>query len=161
MICDYTLLKPQTTTYDIISKCTESANDDKISIYIKPCYINLAHDLLLKAKNNIKIGTVIGFPDGSSTVTVKMAEIKEAIQNGVKEIDLILNTSFIKSGEFSTLQNDISFLVKYIHNNDLIVNLVTDISSLNTVEKSLIYNIYRVSDADTLKDFNIYNINIS
>ncbi|MDO5517415.1 MAG: hypothetical protein Q4F66_07655 [Clostridium sp.] len=161
MNCDYSLLKPQTTTYDIISKCSELDNNDKTSIYVKPCYLNLAHDLILKYKSSIRIGAVIGFPDGSSTLNVKMAEINEAIQNGVDEIDLILNTSFIKSGEFTTLQDDISFLVRYIHRNNLFANLVTDISSLNRIEKSFIFNIYSFSGADTLKDFNIYNVSIS
>ena len=161
MSCDYSLLKAKTTTYDILSKCSKFSNADKISIYVKPCHVTLVHDLIFKDNRSIKLGTVIGFPDGSSTVTVKMTEIKEALLNGVNEFDLILNTSYIKSGEFGTLKNDILSLVKYIHRNNKFVNLVTNINLLNRTEKSFIYNIYSTSGADTIKDINIYNININ
>jgi len=96
-IIDHTLLKANATKNDIIKLCEEAKEYDFAAVCVNPYYVSLAKKNLEKTK--IKVATVIGFPLGCTTKTVKVIETRDAIANGADEIDMVINISALKSGD--------------------------------------------------------------
>ena len=105
---DHTLLKPTATRSEIDALCHEAMIYKTASVCIPQCYVEYA------ALNfpELNICTVIGFPLGYSTTTAKCAEAEDAIKNGANEIDMVVNLTDVKNGNFDAVTSEIK-LLKY------------------------------------------------
>ena len=74
---DHTVLKPETTKAQILTLCQEAKEHDFASVCVNPTWVKTAADLL--KDSSIKVCTVIGFPLGATTSSVKAFETRDAI----------------------------------------------------------------------------------
>ena len=102
---DHTLLKPNATQEEIGKLCQEARQYRFASVCVNPAYVGLCAKLL--RGSDVKVCTVIGFPLGSTTPTVKAIEARDAIANGADEIDMVINIGALKSGNDSLVLEDI------------------------------------------------------
>ncbi|PBK76773.1 deoxyribose-phosphate aldolase [Armillaria solidipes] len=106
---DHTLLKPDATPAQIDALC-----DEAIKFKFKSCCVNGANIPQVTAR---LAGTstipcaVIGFPLGASKMEVKAFEASQAISDGAKEIDMVLNVGALKAGDYSLVFSDIRAVV--------------------------------------------------
>ena len=91
---DHTLLKQDATWEQIKTLCDEGMQYHVASVCIPPCYVKEARDYVA---DRLKICTVIGFPNGYQTTAVKVAETKEAVEDGADEIDMVININRVKA----------------------------------------------------------------
>ena len=106
---DLTLLKPQIATKDIEVFIREAQKYPFASVCIPPYHVRKAAEIL--KGSHTKVGTVIGFPLGYQTTSVKLYEAREAVESGAEEIDMVMNISAFKSGEMTMVQDEISEIV--------------------------------------------------
>mgnify|MGYP001363591004 FL=1 len=85
---DHTLLKAFATWEDIQKLCDEALEYQTASVCIPPNYIKRIHDTY---GDKINICTVVGFPLGYSTTKAKLAEVEQAVEDGVGEVDMVIN----------------------------------------------------------------------
>ncbi|MBI5245145.1 MAG: deoxyribose-phosphate aldolase [Elusimicrobia bacterium] len=102
---DHTLLKPNATQDEIVKLCEEARKHSFASVCVNPSYVPLCAKLLKGSL--VKVCTVIGFPLGSTTPTVKAIEARDAIANGAEEIDMVINVGALKSGNDAFVKDDI------------------------------------------------------
>ncbi len=102
---DHTLLKANSTQEEIGKLCEDARKYCFASVCINPAYVTLASRLL--RGSGVKVCTVIGFPLGSSTPTIKAIEARDAIANGADEIDMVINIGALKSGNDRLVLDDI------------------------------------------------------
>jgi deoxyribose-phosphate aldolase len=102
---DHTLLKPNATQEEIAKLCDEAKQYCFASVCINPSYVALASRFL--RGSGVKVCTVVGFPLGSTTPTVKSIEARDAIANGADEIDMVINIGALKSGNDVMVYDDI------------------------------------------------------
>ena len=102
---DHTLLKPNATQEEIAKLCEEARAYCFASVCINPSYVALAARLL--SGSGVKVCTVVGFPLGSTTPTVKSIESRDAMANGADEIDMVINIGALKSGNDAIVLDDI------------------------------------------------------
>jgi deoxyribose-phosphate aldolase len=102
---DHTMLKPNATQDEIAKLCEEARKYSFASVCINPSYVSLASKLLKGSP--VKVCTVIGFPLGSTTPTVKAIEARDAMANGADEIDMVINVGALKSGNDAAVKDDI------------------------------------------------------
>lgn len=107
---DHSLLRPELTRKDVEEGCAIAAQYHVASVCVRPCDVKLAVKLL--ADSDVEVGTVVGFPHGSNTTEVKVAETKQAVAEGATEIDMVLNIGQLLSGDFEAVQNDIAAVVE-------------------------------------------------
>ncbi len=107
---DHTLLKPEAREEDIKKLCEEAVRYDFKSVCVNPCWVAVASELL--AESDVKVCTVIGFPLGASHSKVKEFEVKNAVENGADEIDMVINIGFLKSKKYDLVENEIKNIVK-------------------------------------------------
>lgn len=93
---DHTLLK-QTATWEQIRKiCDDAIVNHTASVCIPPCYVKRAKEYV---KDQMKICTVIGFPNGNMTTETKVFETRDAVEKGADEIDMVINVGMLKEGD--------------------------------------------------------------
>ena len=91
--CDHTLLHQDATFDDIRALCDDAIKYGTASVCIPPCYVKEAKQYV---GDRMKICTVIGFPNGNMTTTVKVLETFDAIDKGADEIDMVINIGRLK-----------------------------------------------------------------
>ena len=102
---DHTLLKPESTTTQILKLCEEAKKYDFASVCVNPTHIALCSKAL--QGSDVKVCTVIGFPLGANTSACKAFETKDAILNGAQEIDMVLNIGALIEGNYELVKQDI------------------------------------------------------
>lgn len=127
---DYTFLKPTATERDIINVCKIAKAHNYFSVCINGCYVKIAKQLL--KNTNLKVCTVVGFPFGASSTESKIAEAKNAIEDGADEIDLVINLGYLKSRNYVSVLRDISDVKRAI--GSVTLKVIIEISELNKNE---------------------------
>ena len=89
---DNTILKPNGTKLEIQKFAKDSLSYDFATLCVLPGHIEYIRDIL--KGSDIKVATVVGFPLGLNTIETKVFETKDAIKNGVHEIDMVINIFF-------------------------------------------------------------------
>lgn len=107
---EHTLLKPDATAADIINLCEDAKKYQLGGVCINPCYVALARHLL--TGTGVKVITVIGFPLGATYPEVKVLEAKMAAENHADEVDMVMNISAFKTGDYQAVENEIKMVVE-------------------------------------------------
>lgn len=143
---DHTLLK-QTATWDQIrSLCDDAIRYQTASVCIPPCYVRKAKEYV---KDQMRICTVIGFPNGNTTTAVKAFETKEALDSGADEIDMVINIGALKEGNDSYIQNEIRTLKEICGSH--ILKVIIETCLLTEEEKVRMCQIVTQAGADFIK----------
>lgn len=103
---DHTLLKADTSLEEIKQLCTEAADYNFASVCVPSYFVKPAYNML--RSTSVKVCTVVGFPLGNSNTHAKVEEAKQAISDGAKEIDMVINQAAIKSNDWNAVLSDIS-----------------------------------------------------
>lgn len=146
---DHTLLKADATPDDIKQLCSEALQYEFASVCVNPSYVPLCYSML--KDSIVKVCTVIGFPLGATTTTVKKAEAEEAIANGAKEIDMVINIGRLKQGDYNYIFNDINQVVLTAKRNRAICKVIIETSLLTDEEKVKACVISKEAKADFVK----------
>lgn len=143
---DHTLLKPVATWEDIKKICDEAKEMKVASVCIPPSYVKQASEYL---KDEIPVCTVIGFPLGYSTTKIKIEEAKDAIQNGAKEIDMVINIGDAKSGLFDKIEEEIRQIKEAVGSH--ILKVIIETCYLTENEKISLCKVVSNAKADFIK----------
>lgn len=82
-----------------------------IGAHAMPCYVRRLSDLL-SDHHHILVGGVVGFPFGSSRTEVKVLETRLSVEDGAREIDVVQNVGFLRSGWDERVVEDIRAVVE-------------------------------------------------
>jgi deoxyribose-phosphate aldolase len=110
---DHSLLNPSLTTWELEEGIALAVRYDVASVCILPFY--LARCAKLLAGTRIHAGTTIGFPHGGHTTAIKIAETLHALGDGGQELDVVINISKARSGDWQYVRSELSALVEPIH----------------------------------------------
>lgn len=109
-IIDHTLLKADATQAEIIKLCAEAKEFNFASVCVNPSMVKLASEELKGC--DVDVCTVIGFPLGATTSEVKAFEVKNTIENGATEVDMVINIGKLKDRDLEYVKNDIKAVVE-------------------------------------------------
>lgn len=105
---DHTLLKPDATWDAIKVLCDEAVAYKAASVCIPPNYVKRVAD----EYPDLVICTVVGFPLGYQTTKVKLAETRQALAEGATEIDMVIDVTDVKNGDYRKVTEEIRALKK-------------------------------------------------
>jgi len=108
-VIDYTLVRPDATQSDLAQACADAKKYGFACVVVQSGNVARARDLL--AGSLVKVCSVVGFPHGASTTTVKIVEAMEAMKNGAVELDIVVNLGMVKSGRFDAMEVDIKNVI--------------------------------------------------
>lgn len=107
-LIDHTLLAPQATKGEIKKLCEEAMQYHFASVCVNPCFVAYCAELL--KGSGVNVCTVIGFPLGANTTTIKALETQQALADGANEIDMVINVGALKDKDYDYVENEIKAL---------------------------------------------------
>lgn len=145
-ICDHTLLLQTATWSEIQQICDDAMKYNTASVCIPPCYVKQASEYM---GDKMTVCTVIGFPNGNCTTATKVFETKDAIANGAKEIDMVINVGQLKAKNYDYVLNEIKEIKAAC--GDKILKVIIETCLLTDEEKIEMCEIVTESGADFIK----------
>lgn len=142
---DHTQLKAFAKWEDIEKLCDEAVEYQTASVCIPPAYIKRVHD---KYQDKINICTVVGFPLGYSVTSAKVAEVEQALKDS-NEIDMVVNISDVKNGDYDKVEEEIRTLKKACGNH--ILKVIIETCYLTEDEKIAMCKAVTNAGADYIK----------
>ena len=95
-----------------IRECVRNAKEFHfIAVHSLPCWVTFLKELLADSPD-ILVGAPVGFPSGAHRTEIKVAEAKLLIQDGVQEMDMMLNVGKLRTGEDRFCEEDIRAVVQ-------------------------------------------------
>ena len=119
---DHALLSPTLDTDVLEAGCAMAAAYDVASICIMPYYVKRCAEIL--SGTTVLPSTVIGFPHGGQMTSTKIAESKQAIEDGAIELDMVVNISAVLSERWRYVQDEIKAIVDVAHAADRKVKVI-------------------------------------
>lgn len=129
---DHTLLRPDCTLADIKKLCEEAIEYGFAAVCVPPYFVGRASQFV-EAKD-VKTATVIGFPMGYTTTVSKVEEIKRAIDDGVDELDVVINLAAVKSGNWKDVQSDLDRMITAAHLKRKLIKVILETGLLTDEE---------------------------
>jgi len=142
---DHTLLAATASWAEIEQLCNEALKYNTASVCIPPCYI----ERIKKAFPDINICTVVGFPLGYDSVTVKAACAQAAIDDGAGELDMVINLTDVKNGKFGAIGVEIATLKAIA--GPRILKVIVETCYLTEQEKTTLCKVVTEAGADYIK----------
>lgn len=146
---DHTLLRPDATEQQIAQLCDEAAAHGFAAVCVPPCYVALVAAQL--AGTGVAVATVIGFPLGYATSSVKFKEAEVALYDGATELDMVINISALKSGQSAAIQAEILDLADLCHVHQALLKVIIETALLTEAEMVLACQLCVAGEADFVK----------
>ena len=144
--CDHTLLRTDCTAAEIRALCDDAIRFGCASVCIPPAHVAGAKRYV---NGQMKICTVIGFPNGYNTTAAKVFETEDAVKNGADEIDMVINIGALKSKNLTLVEEDIQAVVEA--SGDRLVKVIIETCLLTETEKVVACQIAKLAGADFVK----------
>jgi deoxyribose-phosphate aldolase len=119
---DHSLLRPELDDAFVEDGCRLAATYDVASVCVPPVHVRRARAIL--DGTDVAVGTVVGFPHGYCTTATKVAETRGALDDGAREIDMVLQIGALRSGRDADVEADIRAVVDAAHGAGAIVKVI-------------------------------------
>ncbi|HEY0870222.1 MAG TPA: deoxyribose-phosphate aldolase [Acidothermaceae bacterium] len=146
---DHSLLRPELTLHDVTLGCEIAASHEVMSVCCKPA--DVVHASRLLAHSSVKVGTVVGFPHGSSSTETKVFEAQGALEDGARELDMVINIGRLRGGEHAYVAADIRAIVEVAATAGALVKVIFENVYLTDDQKVLACHLTEEAGADFVK----------
>jgi deoxyribose-phosphate aldolase len=121
-LIDHAVLQPTQTDDDLREACRLCVEVGVASVCVKPSMVPLAAELL--AGSQVVPSTVIGFPHGCTTTGTKVCETEIAVEQGAREVDMVVNIGRALAGDWQFVGDDIRAVVEAAKANGAITKVI-------------------------------------
>ncbi len=143
---DHTLLSQSATWEEIRQICDDGIKYGCASVCIPASFVKAAAEYV---DGKIPVCTVIGFPNGYSTTAAKCFEAEDAVKNGAKEIDMVINIGTLKDKRYDFILDEINAVKAACHGR--LLKVIIETCLLTDDEKIKMCEIVSESGADFIK----------
>src|SRR5256885_1535119 len=144
---DHTLLKPEATRDEVVKLCEEARKHRFASVCVNTTWVPLCKAML--AGTDVMVCAVVGFPLGAMAPSAKAYEAREAMRQGAREIDMVINIGALKSGDYETVFEDICRVVNAAAPAQ--VKVILETSALDTEQKIIGCTLSKLAGAAFVK----------
>lgn len=160
-LIDYTYLKTDTNIDKIKQICNEAKEFKFYSVCIRPEFVSYAKEFL--RDSNVKVCTVISFPEGTDKPIMKYRESERCIIDGADEIDMVMNYKLLKKAskiedeeerndELEIIRKEISDIARLCHGiNSVTLKVIIESGELTLEQTKLACDICVESGTDFVK----------
>jgi deoxyribose-phosphate aldolase len=132
-LVDHTLLKPEATPAQVLSLCREAREHSFAAVCVNPVWVRTCAAELAGA--GVAVATVAGFPLGASVAEVKAAEAARAVEDGAREVDMVLCVGALEAGDHRLVERDVAAVVDACRPGGAIVKVIVEAALLTDEEK--------------------------
>jgi deoxyribose-phosphate aldolase len=146
---DHSLLRPMMTQEELEAGCGIAREYDVASVCIMPYYLRRCAELL--AGCSVVPSTVIGFPHGANRTSVKVFEAERALDDGGLELDMVVNVSKVRSGDWGYVRDDVRAVLEPTHARGAKLKVIFENCYLDDAQKIRLCEICGELRADWVK----------
>jgi deoxyribose-phosphate aldolase len=119
---DHSLVRPELTDDEVRSGCELARRYQVASVSVRPCDLETAVRVL--EGSSVTVGSVAGFPHGSSTTAVKLYEARDVLRRGAREIDMVLNIARLRSRQFEYVETELLQMAETCHKEGALLKVI-------------------------------------
>jgi len=146
---DHSLLNPTLTTRELEEGCALAIRYHVASVCILPYALARCAELL--AGTGVKASTTIGFPHGGHTTAIKLAEARQALEDGGQELDAVINIGKARSGDWRYVRDELAALADTTHVGGAKLKVIFENAYLDDPQKIRLCEICAQIGADWVK----------
>jgi len=146
---DHAALKADMTDADIVAACELGKKYGTATVCVRPSDVPLAAKEL--AGSGVDVSAVVGFPHGAHKPEAKALEARLAIEDGAKELDMVMNVGKFLSGDFEWVKRDIAGVVAEAKGKGVLVKVILESTYLTLEQVAKACEIARDGGADFVK----------
>jgi deoxyribose-phosphate aldolase len=146
---DHTLLKPEATPAEIEKLCNEAKEYHFAAACVNPPYVKQCAASL--RGTDVDVAAVVGFPLGAHTTETKVFETKQAIADGAREIDMVINIGALKAKQYDFVRDDIRAVCDAAHAGGALLKVIIEAALLTDDEKVRACELSKEAGADFVK----------
>jgi deoxyribose-phosphate aldolase len=145
---DHTILKPEADRAALDTLCEEAILHGFKAACVNSGWISYVAEKL--KGTNIAVCSVVGFPLGAMCYPAKAYEARQAVEDGARELDMVLNVGAMKSGDIKAVEQDIR-AVRLEAPSPIILKVIIETCLLTHDEKVKACEIAKNTGADFVK----------
>jgi deoxyribose-phosphate aldolase len=147
---DSTNVKAVATKSEIEKLCNEAVQYGFRCAVVNAVYVKFAAKLL--EGSDVKVCSTVGFPFGVSLSEIKALEAVKAVEYGAEELDMVINLSALKSGDYEFVKRDVAAVVDVKRlSGEIIVKVIIETAYLTDDEKIIACKLVKEAGADFVK----------
>ena len=130
---DHSIVRPNASRAEVAQFAETAVRLGTATLTVQPHYIRFAAEQV--RGSGVLVGTVVGFPHGNETPSMKLYQAKEVLDLGAEEIDMVMNIPALKNREAEVFIRDIEGVVRAAEGKT--VKVITENCYLTEQEKEL------------------------
>lgn len=142
---DHTMLTATASWDEIKQMCEDGIKYNTATVCVPPCYVKRVR----AAYPNLRLGSVAGFPLGFTSLAVKSLEVHALVEEGIDEIDMVINLTDVKNGDFDSVKTELSVLKQIMGTK--ILKVIIETCYLTEEEKIMMCKVVTEAGADYIK----------
>lgn len=146
---DISAVRTHHTLSDIEENVEYARKYKFINVHVLPCWIKILAPMLADIEG-VYVGAPCGFPSGASTTETKLCEAKQMIQDGVQEMDIVMNVGKFKNKEDDYVLSELKQIITLTPDN-VMTKVLIELNCLDDDEIQRVCEIVVQSGADFLK----------
>jgi len=146
---DHSMVRPELTDEQVIAGCELAKRYQVASVSVRPCDVDLAVRML--SGSGVPVGSIAGFPHGSTTTAVKLYEVRDVLRRGAKEVDMVLNIAKLLSRQFQYVETELLQAAEECHKQGALLKVIFENAYLTDELKIVACRISARAEADFVK----------
>jgi deoxyribose-phosphate aldolase len=126
---DATILKPEARQDEYLKLCQDAISYNFPAVCVPPFMVELCKKELISSA--VKVATVIGFPTGYQTISVKLFELKDAINRGADEIDYVVHRGYLSENDYENIDEETLAWIDICKQNNIVSKWIIESSELS------------------------------
>ncbi len=130
---DHSLVRPELTDTEIVEGCELARSYHVASVSVRPSDVDTAVRVL--QGTDVAVGSIAGFPHGSSTTGTKLYEARDLLRRGAREIDMVLNIGKLRSRNFQYIETELMQMADACHQQGALLKVILENAYLTDEHK--------------------------
>ncbi len=120
-----------------------------INVHVLPSWVSTLAKML-KDVEGVYVGSPVGFPSGAQCTAIKLLEAQQLLQDGVEEMDIVMNVGRFKNREYAYVQDELKKIIS-IKDEGVLTKVIIEINTLTDDEMLKACELAIASGADFVK----------
>jgi deoxyribose-phosphate aldolase len=146
---DHSLVRPELSDDDVAEGCELARRYGVASVSVRPSDVDAVVRRL--GGSDVAIGSVVGFPHGSSNTAAKLYELRDLLRRGAREIDMVINIGKMISRQFQYIESELLQAAQSCHETGAVLKVILETAYLTEDLKVIACKIAKRTDVDFVK----------